>query len=393
MNDIVIVGAKRTAIGSMLGQFTGVPTPTLGAAAIRGALDHATLAADQIDEVIMGCVLQAGLGQAPARQAALAAGIPAAAGCTTVNKVCGSGMKAVMFAHDLIRAGSARVVVAGGMESMTNAPHLLNGSRTGIRYGTAEFLDHMAYDGLTNPYDGKAMGVFGDMACAKYQFGREQLDAFASESVRRAQAAIADGAFADEITPVTVSGRKGELVVDRDEEPGRIDTARIPSLRPAFGKDGVLTAATSSKISDGAAALVLMSDADARQRGLTPLARIVAHAGHAQAPEWFTTAPVAAIRNVLDKAGLGVADIDLFEINEAFASVAMAPMHDLGIAHDRLNVHGGAVALGHPIGASGARLLVTLLHALERRNGRYGLASLCIGGGEATAMVVERLPG
>jgi acetyl-CoA C-acetyltransferase len=391
MNDIVIVGAKRTAIGSMLGQFTGVPTPALGAAAIRGALAQANLATDQVDEVIMGCVLQAGLGQAPARQAALAAGIPAAAGCTTVNKVCGSGMKSVMFANDLIRAGSARVVVAGGMESMTNAPHLLNGSRTGIRYGTAEFLDHMAHDGLTNPYDGKAMGVFGDMACARYHFSREQLDAFASESVRRAQAAVTSGAFAGEITPVTVAGRKGEVVVDLDEEPGRVDLARIASLRPAFGKDGVLTAATSSKISDGAAALVLMSADDARQRGLAPLARIVAHAGHAQAPEWFTTAPVTAIRNVLAKAGLSVVDIDLFEINEAFASVAMAPMQDLGIAHDRLNVHGGAVALGHPIGASGARLLVTLLHALTQRGGRYGLASLCIGGGEATAMVIERL--
>ncbi len=392
MNDIVIVGARRTAIGSMLGQFTGVPAPVLGASAIRAALAHAGLAADQVDEVIMGCVLQAGLGQAPARQAALAAGVPAAAGCTTVNKVCGSGMKSVMFAHDLIRAGSANVVVAGGMESMTNAPHLLNGSRTGIRYGSAEFMDHMAYDGLTNPYDGKAMGVFGDMACARYQFSREQLDAFAAESVRRAQAAVADGSFAAEIAPVTVSGRKGEVVVDRDEEPGRVDMAKIPTLRPAFGKEGVLTAATSSKISDGAAALVLMSANEAAARGLTPLARIVAHAGHAQAPEWFTTAPVAAIRNVLDKAGLGVADMDLFEINEAFANVAMAPMHDLGIAHDKLNVHGGAVALGHPIGASGARLLVTLLHALAARGGRYGLASLCIGGGEATAMVLERLP-
>jgi acetyl-CoA C-acetyltransferase len=391
MSDIVIVGAKRTAIGSFLGQFTGVPTTSLGETAIRGALAHAGLAADQVDEVIMGCVLPAGLGQAPARQAALAAGIPASAGCTTVNKVCGSGMKAVMFGHDLIKAGSAQVVVAGGMESMTNAPHLLNGSRTGIRYGSAEFLDHMAWDGLTNPYDGKAMGVFGDMACSKYGYDRAALDAYSAESVKRAQAAQASGAFAAEIVPVTVKGRKGEIVVDKDEEPGKIDIAKIPGLRAAFGNDGVLTAASSSKISDGAAATVLMSSDEAARRGLKPLARIVAHATHSQAPEWFTTAPVTAIENVLKKAGWTVADVDLFEINEAFSCVAMAPMTDLGIAHDKLNVNGGAVALGHPIGASGARLLVTLLHALQARGGRRGVASLCIGGGEATAVAVEIL--
>lgn len=391
MSDVVIVGAKRTAIGSFLGQFTGVPTPTLGAVAITGALDHAGLAADQVDEVIIGCVLPAGLGQAPARQASRAAGIPDAAGCTTINKVCGSGMKAIMLGHDLIKAGSASVVVAAGMESMTNAPHLLNGSRTGIRYGSAEFLDHMAWDGLTNPDDGKAMGVFGDMACEKYDFSREALDAFSAESAKRAQTAIASGAFAGEIVPVTVKGRKGETVVDSDEEPGKIDLGKIPGLRPAFGKEGRLTAASSSKISDGAAATVLMSAEDAARRGLQPLARIVAHAGHAQAPEWFTTAPVKAISNVLEKAGWQVADVDLFEINEAFACVAMAPMKDLGIPHDKLNVNGGAVALGHPIGASGARLVVTLIHALKARGVKRGIASLCIGGGEATAVAIEIL--
>lgn len=389
MSDIVIVGAKRTAIGSMLGQFTGVPTPTLGATAITGALEHGGVAPDQVDEVIMGCVLPAGLGQAPARQASRAAGIPDAAGCTTINKVCGSGMKAIMLAHDLIKAGSAAVVVAGGMESMTNAPHLLNGSRTGIRYGTAEFLDHMAWDGLTNPYDGKAMGVFGDATSEKYDFSREDLDAYSMESAKRAQAAVAGGTFRDEIVPVTVKTRKGEVVVDTDEAPGKIQADKIPGLRPAFGKEGRLTAASSSSISDGAAATVLMSADEASRRGLTPIARIVAHAGHAQAPEWFTTAPVKAISNVLEKAGWQVGDVDLFEINEAFAVVAMAPMKDLGIAHDKLNVNGGALALGHPIGASGARLVVTLLHALKARGGKRGVASLCIGGGEATALAVE----
>lgn len=389
MSDIVILGAKRTPIGSMLGQFTGVATPVLGTAAIAGALEHAGIAADRVDEVIMGCVLPAGLGQAPARQAARAAGIPDAAGATTINKVCGSGMKSIMLAHDIIRAGSAKVVVAGGMESMTNAPHLLNGSRTGIRYGSAEFLDHMAFDGLTDPYEGKAMGVFGDAAVAKYGFTREQVDAYSTESVRRAQQAIADGAFKAEIVPVTVKGRKGEVVVDSDEEPGKIDIAKIPGLRAAFGKDGVLTAASSSKISDGAAAVVVMSADEASKIDARPLARIVAHATHSQAPEWFTTAPVRAIANVLDKAGWAAGDVDLYEINEAFSVVAMAPIHDLGIRHDKVNVNGGAVALGHPIGASGARLVVTLLHALQARGGRRGVASLCIGGGEATAIALE----
>jgi acetyl-CoA C-acetyltransferase len=386
--SIVITGSKRTAIGSFLGQFTGVPTPKLGATAIRAALEQSGVAPAEVSEVIMGCVLPANLGQAPARQAALAADLPTGTGCTTINKVCGSGMKAIMLGHDLIKAGSASVVVAGGMESMTNAPHMVQ-ARGGIRYGDGRLVDHMAWDGLTNPYDGKAMGVFGDMACAKYGYDREALDAYSAESVRRAQQAQASGAFDAEIVPVTVKGRKGEVVVDKDEEPGKVDVAKIPGLRAAFGKDGVLTAASSSKISDGAAATVLMSAGEAARRGLEPLARIVAHATHSQAPEWFTTAPVTAIGNVLEKAGWTVADVDLFEINEAFSCVAMAPMTDLGIPHDKLNVNGGAVALGHPIGASGARLLVTLLHALQARGGKRGVASLCIGGGEATAVAVE----
>jgi acetyl-CoA C-acetyltransferase len=389
MSDIVIVGAKRTAIGSLLGQFTGVPATTLGAAAIKGALAHAGVAPDQVDEVFMGCVLPAGLGQAPARQAAIAAEIPTSAGCTTINKVCGSGMKAVMLGHDAIKAGSADVVVAGGMESMTNAPHLMMASRTGVKYGSTEMLDHMAWDGLTNPYDKQPMGGFGELCSEKYGFTREDQDAFAAESVRRAQAAVADGSFKDEIAPVTVAGRKGDVLIDTDEQPGKCDIAKIPTLRPAFKKDGTITAASSSSINDGAAALVLMSEEQARQDGATPLARIVAHATHSQAPEWFTTAPVAAISKVLEKAGWSVGDVDLFEVNEAFATVAMAPIRELGIDHSKLNVHGGACALGHPIGASGARLLVTLIHALKRSGGKMGVAALCIGGGEATALALE----
>ena len=390
MSDVVIAGAKRTAIGSFLGQFTGVPTPTLGAAAIRAALEQSAVAPAEVSEVIMGCVLPANLGQAPARQASLAAGLPVATGCTTINKVCGSGMKAIMLGHDLIKAGSADVVVAGGMESMTNAPHMVN-ARTGIRYGDGQLVDHMAYDGLTNPYDGKAMGVFGEQCADKYQFSREEQDAFAIESVKRAQAAQASGAFAGEIVPVTVKGRKGDVVVDTDEQPGRSDINKVPTLKPAFRKDGTITAASSSSISDGAAAVVLLSANDARARGLAPLARIVAHATHSQEPEWFTTAPVAAIQKVLDKAGWKVADVDLFEVNEAFAVVAMAPMRELGVPHEKLNVNGGACALGHPIGASGARLVVTLLNALKTRGLKRGVAALCIGGGEATAIAVERL--
>ncbi|HET7360271.1 MAG TPA: acetyl-CoA C-acyltransferase [Rhodanobacteraceae bacterium] len=389
MSDVVIVGAKRTAIGSFLGQFNGVPTPTLGAAAIGGALAQSGLAAADVSEVIMGCVLPANLGQAPARQASLAAGIPASVGCTTINKVCGSGMKAIMLGNDLIKAGSAAIVVAGGMESMTNAPHMV-AARNGLRYGDAALVDHMAWDGLTNPYDGQAMGVFGEQCVDKYQFTREGQDAYAIESVRRAQAAQASGAFAREIVPVAVATRKGEVVVDTDEQPGRASIDKIPALKPAFRKDGgSITAASSSSISDGAAALVLMAADAAAARGVAPLARIVAHATHAQEPEWFTTAPIGAIRKVLDKAGWSIADVDLFEVNEAFAAVAMAAMQELDIPHDRINVHGGACALGHPIGASGARIVVTLLNALRERGGRRGVASLCIGGGEATALAVE----
>ncbi|MBS0591207.1 MAG: thiolase family protein [Proteobacteria bacterium] len=390
MSDIVIVGAKRTAIGSMLGQFTGVPTPALGAAAIKAALDHGGVAADAVSEVVMGCVLPANLGQAPARQAALAAGLPKSAGCTTINKVCGSGMKAIMLAHDLIKAGSATVVVAGGMESMTNAPHMVS-ARTGLRYGEAKLVDHMAWDGLTNPYDGQSMGVFAEATAAKYGFTREAQDAYTIESVKRAQAAIASGAFVGEIVPVKVTTRKGDIEFATDEQPGKSDIAKIPTLKGAFKKDGTVTAASSSSISDGAAATVLMSADEAKKLGLKPLARVVAHATNAHDPEWFTTAPVGAIKNVLDKAGWKVGDVDLFEVNEAFAVVAMAPIKDLGIAHDKLNIHGGACALGHPIGASGARLVVTLLHALKQRGGKKGVASLCIGGGEATAIAVELL--
>jgi acetyl-CoA C-acetyltransferase len=387
-SSVVIVGAKRTAIGSMLGQFTGVPTPTLGAAAIKAALDQSGVAADDVSEVIMGCVLPANLGQAPARQASIAAGIPRSTGCTTINKVCGSGMKAIMLGNDLIKAGSANVVVAGGMESMTNAPHMVN-ARSGVRYGDAKFVDHMAWDGLTNPYDGQSMGVFAEATADKYKFSREEQDAFATESVKRAQSAIASGTFADEIVPVKVAGKKGDVEVATDEQPGKSDPAKIPMLKPAFRKDGTVTAATSSSISDGAAATVLMSEDEAKKRGLKPLARIVAHSTHAQEPEWFTTAPVSAIDNVLKKAGWKVEDVDLFEVNEAFAVVAMAPMRELGIKHEKLNVNGGACALGHPIGASGARLVVTLIHALQKRGGKRGVASLCIGGGEATALAVE----
>jgi len=390
MSDVVIAGAKRTAIGSFLGQFTGVPTPTLGAAAMRAALEQSGVAPADVTEVIMGCVLPANLGQAPARQASLAAGLPASTGCTTVNKVCGSGMKAIMLGHDLIRAGSATVVLAGGMESMTNAPHMVN-ARTGIRYGDGQLVDHMAHDGLTNPYDGQAMGVFGEQCADKYQFSREEQDAFAIESVKRAQAAQASGAFAEEIVPVTVKGRKGDTVVDTDEQPGRSDVNKVPTLKPAFRKDGTITAASSSSISDGAAAVVLLTAEDAKARGITPLARVVAHATNSQAPEWFTTAPVGAIQKVLEKAGWKVEDVDLFEINEAFAVVAMAPMRELGVPHGKLNVNGGACALGHPIGASGARLVVTLLNALKNRGLKRGVAALCIGGGEATAIAVERL--
>ncbi|WP_447595054.1 thiolase family protein [Stenotrophomonas rhizophila] len=389
MSNIVIAAAKRTAIGSFLGQFTGVPTPTLGASAIAAALQQSGIAAGDVSEVIMGCVLPANLGQAPARQAAIAAGIPVSTGATTLNKVCGSGMKAIMLGHDLIKAGSASIVVAGGMESMSNAPHLLPNSRTGNRFGNFQAVDHMAHDGLVNAYDGKAMGEFAECTVDKYQFSREEQDAFAIESVRRAQAAQAAGAFDDEIVAVKVAGRKGEVEFSQDEQPGRSDIAKIPTLRPAFKKDGTVTAASSSSISDGAAALVLLGEDDAAARGVTPLARIVAHATHSQEPEWFTTAPIGALHKVLEKAGWSLDQVDLFEINEAFAVVAMAPIRELGIPHEKVNVNGGACALGHPIGASGARLVVTLVNALRTRGGKRGIATLCIGGGEATAIAIE----
>ncbi|PPU28385.1 thiolase family protein [Xanthomonas arboricola] len=389
MSDIVIVAAKRTAIGSFLGQFNGVPAPTLAATAIRGALAQSGVAPADISEVIVGCVLPANLGQAPARQAAIAAGIPTSTGATTINKVCGSGMKAIMFGHDLIKAGSASIVVAGGMESMSNAPHLLPNSRTGNRYGNFQAVDHMAWDGLTNPYDGQAMGVFGEATAKKFGFSRADQDAFAIASVERAQAAQRSGAFADEIVPVTVATRKGEVVVDSDEQPGKSDIAKIPTLKPAFKKDGSVTAASSSSISDGAAITVLMGADEAQRRGIAPLARIVGHVTHSQEPEWFTTAPVAAIQKLIGKIGWQLDEVDLFEINEAFAVVAMTPIAELGISHDKVNVNGGACALGHPIGASGARLVVTLVNALRTRGGKRGIATLCIGGGEATAIAIE----
>lgn len=389
-DSVVIVGAKRTAIGSLLGQFTGVPAPTLGAAAIRAALQQSGVSPNDVSEVLMGCVLPANLGQAPARQAALAAGLPVSAGCTTLNKVCGSGMKAIMLGNDLIRTGSAAIVVAGGMESMTNAPHML-AARTGIRYGDGILVDHMAWDGLTNPYDGKAMGVFAETCVDKYAFSREEQDAFSTASVERALVAEKSGALKDEIVPVTVKGRKGETIVAADEEPARCDLSKIPTLKPAFRKEGgSVTAASSSKISDGAAATVLMGADEAKRRGLKPLARIVAHATHSQEPEWFTTAPVGAIQKLLDKAGWNITGVDLFEINEAFAVVAMAAMRDLSIPHDKLNVNGGACAMGHPVGATGARIVVSLLNAMIARDAKRGIAALCIGGGEATAIAIER---
>jgi acetyl-CoA C-acetyltransferase len=391
MSDIVFVGAKRTPIGSFSGAFTGVPSPVLGSNAIRAAIAHAGISADKVDEVLMGCVLPAALGQAPARQAALGAGISEGAGCTTLNKVCGSGMKAVMLAHDLIKAGSAQVVVAGGMESMTNAPYMLAKARGGYRYGHAELLDHTALDGLQNAADRKSMGEFGESCAEKYNFSRADQDAFSKASVERALAAQSAGAFDSEISAVTVAGRKGDVIVAQDEEPGNCDITKIASLKPAFKKDGTLTAASSSKISDGAAALVLTSSDNAAALGATVLAKLVAHATHAQAPEWFTTAPVLAIQKVAEKAGWKLQDVDLFEINEAFAVVAMAAMKDLDLPHAKVNVNGGACALGHPIGASGARVIVTLIHALRSRNLKRGIASLCIGGGEATAIAIEVL--
>ena len=387
--EVVIVSARRTPIGAFQGALAPVTAPQLGAAAARAAIQAAGMDAADVQEVILGCVLSAGLGQAPARQAAIGAGIPLATPATTLNKMCGSGLKAVMMAADQIRAGNAEIVLAGGLESMTNAPYLLPKARGGYRMGHGEVLDHMFYDGLQSPFDGKLMGCFADATAAKYGFSRQDQDAFAAESVRRALRAVDSGEFDAEITPVTVKGRKGETVVARDETPGTCDVSRIATLKPAFGKDGTVTAASSSSISDGAAALVIASADTAAARGLKPLARILAQASHAQEPEWFTTAPVGAIRKVLERLRWKPHDVDLYEVNEAFAAVTMAAMREIDIDHARVNVNGGACALDHPIGATGARILTTLVHALSRRGGRRGVASLCIGGGEAVAVAIE----
>ena len=391
-DPVVIVGAARTPMAAFQGEFSSVSAPELGQVAIAAALERAQLAPEQVEELLFGCVLPAGQGQAPARQAALGAKLPTSTGCTTVNKMCGSGMKAAMLAHDLILAGSAEIAVAGGMESMTNAPYLIPKARGGYRIGHAMIYDHMMLDGLEDAYEkGRAMGTFGEDCASKYHFTREQQDEFAIESVTRAQKASADGSFAWEIAPVTVTGRAGTTVIDSDEGPRRIKVDKIASLKPAFKKDGTITAASSSSINDGAAALVLMRASTAARLGRQPLARIVGHSNHAQAPAWFTTAPIAAIEKLYKKVGWTTDDVDLFEINEAFAVVPMAAMVEHGIARARVNIHGGACALGHPIGASGARILVTLMGALRRTGGKRGVASLCIGGGEATAMAIEML--
>ena len=387
---VVIAGMARTPLGGFQGELASLPAPALGAVAVKAALERAGVAPADVDETIMGCVLPAGQGQAPARQAALGAGLPVSAGCVTVNKMCGSAMKAVMLGVDAIRAGSARLVVAGGMESMSNAPYLLPKARRGLRLGHGEMIDHMFCDGLEDAYDkGKLMGVFAEACAEKYGFSREAQDAYAIDSLTRAQIAIKEGKFKEEIAPVLIRSRKGETTVDTDEQPGRADAEKVPKLRPAFAKEGSVTAANSSSISDGAAALVLAGQADAEARGLTPVAVIREHATHAQEPSWFTTAPVGAVKKALEKAAWRVDEVDLFEVNEAFAVVAMAAMEELGIPHGKLNVHGGACALGHPIGASGARIIVTLIAALRDRGLRRGVASLCIGGGEATAVALE----
>jgi len=387
--SVVIVGAKRTPIGSFQGQFNSTSAVDLGAAAIAGAILHAGIDSGDLSEVIMGCVLPAGLGQAPARQASLKADVPTAVGCTTVNKVCGSGLKSVMLGHDAIKAGSSEIVLAGGMESMTNAPYLLPKARGGMRMGHAQVLDHMFWDGLQSPYDQQMMGIFGEMCADKYEFSRVDQDGFAIASIERAQRAVHEGDFKEEIVPVTVTVRRQEQVCDEDEEPHRCNIGKVPTLRPAFKKDGSVTAANASKISDGAAALVLMTADEAQSRGLEPLARIVAHATFAQEPEWFTTAPSTAVAMVVEKAGWSMQEVDLFEINEAFASVTMAAMADNNLDHAKVNVNGGACALGHPIGASGARILVTLIYALRKRGLKRGVASLCLGGGEAVAVAIE----
>jgi acetyl-CoA C-acetyltransferase len=389
---IVIVSAARTPMAAFQGDFAALTAPALGAAAIRAAVERAGIAPDQVDEAIMGCVLPAGQGQAPARQAALGAGLPLATGCTTINKMCGSGMRAAMFAHDMLLAGSADVIVAGGMESMTNAPYLLPKARGGMRMGHGQVLDHMFLDGLEDAYDkGRLMGTFAEQCASSYEFSRESQDAFAVESLRRAQRANEDGSFKWEIAPVTVTvpGRKGDVVIEKDEQPFKANFDKIPTLKPAFAKDGTVTAANSSSISDGAAALVMMRESTAKRLGATPLARVTGHSTFAQQPALFTTAPVGAIRKLFEKTGWRASDVDLYEINEAFAVVTMAAMREHDLPHDKVNVNGGACALGHPIGASGARILVTLIGALKSRGLKRGVASLCIGGGEATAMAVE----
>ncbi|ANM06546.1 acetyl-CoA acetyltransferase protein (plasmid) [Rhizobium phaseoli] len=390
-DPIVITGAARTPIGSFQGELKEAAAPELGATAIRAALERSRVDAEAIEEVIFGCVLPAGQGQAPARQAALHAGLPFSTGASTVNKMCGSGMKAVMMAHDLIAAGSAAVAVAGGMESMTNAPYLLDKARSGYRLGHGRVVDHMFLDGLEDAYDkGRLMGSFAEDCAEAYQFTREAQDNYAIASLTRAQKAIAEGSFESEIVPVTVKSAKAEQVASRDEQPGKAKLDKILTLKPAFRDGGTVTAANSSSISDGAAALMLMRRSEAERRGLTPLATILGHATHSQAPNLFATAPIGALQKLSDRTGLALSDVDLFEINEAFAVVAMAAMRDLDLPHDKVNVHGGACALGHPIGASGARILVTLLAALERYDLKRGMAALCIGGGEATAVAIER---
>jgi len=391
VDPIVIVSAIRTPIGGFMGALSAVTSTTLGATAIKAALKSANLANDQIDEVIMGCVLPAGLKQAPARQAAIAAGLAVSTVCTTINKVCGSGMKAVMQAHDSLLAGSINVAIAGGMESMSNAPHLLPKSRSGIKMGHGQILDHMMLDGLENAYDGISMGCFAQETADEARFTREEMDVFAIRSLDRANTAINSGAFSNEVTSVTIKNRGSDIVIDTDEQPGNARPAKIPLLPAAFKKNGTITAANASSISDGAAALVMMKLSSAQERGLTPLCQIVSHATHAQAPAEFTVAPVGAMTKVLNKAGWGVNDIDLFEINEAFAMVTMLAVKKMDIDITKVNINGGACALGHPLGASGARIMVTLIHALKNRGLSKGVASLCIGGGEATAIAIEML--
>ncbi|HEX4694149.1 acetyl-CoA C-acyltransferase [Sphingomonas sp.] len=389
-DPVVILSYARTPMGSFQGALSGASATELGATAVKAAVERAGVAPDQVDKIFMGCVLPAGLGQAPARQAAIGAGLPTSIEATTVNKVCGSGMQAAIFASDMIAAGSADVIVAGGMESMTNAPYLLKKHRAGARIGHDTAYDHMMLDGLEDAYEtGRSMGTFAEDTSREYQFTREAQDDYAIESLSRALAAQKTGAFEDEIVGVTVKGRKGDTVVDQDEQPARGDPEKIRQLKAAFAKEGTITAASSSSISDGAAALVLTRESTANERGLKPIARVIGHAAHAQEPAKFTTAPVGAVRKLLAKTGWSVDDVDLFEINEAFACVPMAWMRDLGVAHDKVNVNGGATALGHPIGASGARILTTLIAALQQTGGKRGIASLCIGGGEATAMAVE----